>query len=124
MSEPQPHEETPPAPAGAPSRDDRNLAVLAHLLGILTSFLGALIVWVIKKETSPYLDQQGREALNFQITVLLAHAVGGLTVPVFGVGCFILPAVMILNLVFCVLAAVAASRGENYRYPVALRLVS
>ncbi|MHC4427701.1 MAG: DUF4870 domain-containing protein [Planctomycetota bacterium] len=123
MSEPQPPEDAPPATAGAPSRDDRNLAVLAHLLGILTSFLGALVVWLIKKETSPYLDQQGREALNFQVTILLAHAVGGLTVPI-GIGCFILPVVMILNIFFCVLAAVAASRGENYRYPIALRLVS
>ena len=58
--------------ATTPSIDDRNLAMLAHLLGIVSGFVGALIIWLIKKDQSAYVDEQGKEALNFQITMLIA----------------------------------------------------
>jgi uncharacterized Tic20 family protein len=55
-----------------PSADDQNMGMLCHLLGIFTSFLAPLIIWLIKKDTSPWIDHQGKEALNFQITALIA----------------------------------------------------
>jgi uncharacterized Tic20 family protein len=104
--------------------DDRNFAVLAHLLGILISFLGPLVVWLVKRESSEFVDDQGKEALNFQITVILAQIVAGILVPVLAIGCVLLPVVLVANIIFCIVAAVAASQGRRYRYPVALRLIS
>jgi uncharacterized Tic20 family protein len=106
----------------APSKDDCNIAMIAHLLGIFVGFLGALIIWIIKKDESPYIGEQAKEALNFQITIMIAGFVSGLLCMVL-IGFLLLPAVFVLNLVFCIISAMAASKGEHYRYPFALRLV-
>jgi len=106
----------------APSNDDRNLAMLAHLLGIVSGFIGALIIWLIKKDQSAYIDEQAKEALNFQITMVIAFVVSWILMFVL-IGMFLMPLLMIANLVFCILAAVAVSNGKHYRYPVALRLL-
>ncbi|MHC4218200.1 MAG: DUF4870 domain-containing protein [Planctomycetota bacterium] len=103
--------------------EDRNLAVVAHLLGILTTFLGALVVWLIKKDDSPFVDDQAKEALNFQITIFIAQAVAGMLTMVV-IGCFILPVILVANFILCIVAAVAASQGQWYRYPMTLRLIS
>ena len=105
-----------------PSTDDRNLAMLAHLLGIVSGFVGALIIWLIKKDQSAYVDEQGKEALNFQITMLIAF-VGAWILVFILIGALLFPLLLVANLVFCILAAVAASKGEHYRYPVAIRLL-
>lgn len=106
----------------APSKDDCNLAMLAHLLGIFTGFIGALVIWLIKKDQSAFIDDQAKEALNFEITVTLACFVSSILVFIL-IGIFLMWAVIIANIVFCILAAVAASKGQAYRYPFAIRLV-
>jgi len=108
--------------AKTPSTDDRNLAMLAHLLGIVTGFVGALIIWLIKKDQSAFVDEQGKEALNFQITMLIAF-VGAWILMFVLIGALLMPLLLLANLVFCILAAVAVSKGESYRYPVAIRLL-
>ena len=108
--------------ATTPSTDDRNLAMLAHLLGIVSGFVGALIIWLIKKDQSAYVDVQGKEALNFQSTMLIAF-VGAWILMFILIGMLLMPLLLIANLVFCILAAVAASNGKSYRYPVAIRLL-
>lgn len=108
--------------AQTPSNDDRNLAMLAHLLGIVSGFVGALIIWLIKKDQSPFVDEQGKEALNFQITMMIA-IVGSWILMFVLIGMLLLPLLLIANLVFCILAAVAVSRGEHYKYPFAIRLL-
>ena len=113
----------PDLPGDEPPSEDRNFAVIAHLLGIIISFLGPLIIWLIKKDDSTYVDDQAREALNFQITVFIAEAVAGLLTALL-IGCFILPVILVANFILCIVAAVAASRGEWYRYPMTLRLIS
>ena len=105
-----------------PSTDDRNLAMLAHLLGIVSGFVGALIIWLIKKDQSAYVDELGKEALNFQITMLIAFVGAWILVFVL-IGALLFPLLLVVNLVFCILAAVAASKGEHYRYPFAIRLL-
>lgn len=114
----------PPVSADQPeiSKDARNMAMLCHLLAIFTSFLGPLIIWLIKKEDAPFVDRQGKEALNFQLTVLIAMVASGLLTFVC-VGFILLPTVWILDLVFCIIAAVKSSRGEEYRYPLAIRFI-
>ena len=104
------------------SNDDRNLAMLAHLLGIVSGFVGALIIWLIKKDQSAYIDEQGKEALNFQITVMIGYVIAWILMYLL-IGFFLIPILMICNLVFCILAAVAVSKGGHYRYPVILRLL-
>jgi len=105
-----------------PSKDDCNLAMLAHLLGIFTSFVGALIVWLVKKNDSPFVAQEGAEALNFQITVAIGWIVATMLSTIL-IGFLLYPVLLIGNLVFCILAAVSASKGQGYRYPFTLRLV-
>lgn len=108
--------------ATTPSTDDRNLAMLAHLLGIVSGFVGALIIWLIKKDQSAYVDEQGKEALNFQITMLIAF-VGAWILMFILIGMLLMPLLLIANLVLCILAALAASKGEHYKYPLAIRLL-
>ena len=121
----------PPPPPVAPMEaglsteikpEDRTMAMLCHLLCIVTWFVGPLVIWLIKKDQSKYVDEQGREALNFQITLLIGDAIGVAT-SCLGVGVFIIAAVWIIRLVFCILAAIAVNKGEHYRYPLAIRLI-
>jgi uncharacterized Tic20 family protein len=104
------------------SNDDRNLAMLAHLLGIVSGFVGALIIWLIKKDQSAFVDEQAKEALNFQITVMIAF-VGSWILMFVLIGMLLMPLLLLANLVFCILAAVAVSKGEHYKYPFAIRLL-
>jgi uncharacterized Tic20 family protein len=104
------------------SKDAMNMAMLCHLLAIFTGFLGPLIIWLIKKDETPFVDDQGKEALNFQLTVLIAMVVSGFLF-VICIGPFVMMGVGIANLVFCILAAVKTSKGEAYRYPVNIRFI-
>jgi uncharacterized Tic20 family protein len=107
---------------GSPTKDECNLAMLSHLLGIFTGFIGALIIWIIKKDSSAFAGSQAREALNFQITVTIAFVVAWVLAFVL-LGFILMPIIYIGNLIFCILGAVAASKGQAYRYPFAIRLV-
>lgn len=122
--------EIPPQPpygsaapiAGEIPSDQRTMAMLCHLLGLFTSFVGPLILWLIKKDEMKFVDDQGKEALNFQITVLIASIIASLLTAVC-IGLILLPAIGIADVVFCILAAVAANKGQAYRYPATIRLI-
>lgn len=105
-----------------PSSDDKNIAMLAHLLGIFTGFVGALVIWLVKKDSSNFIDDQAKEALNFQITVTIGLCASWVLAFIL-IGILLVPAIVLANLIFCILAAIAASKGQLYRYPFALRLV-
>ena len=107
----------------SPSNDDKNIATITHLGGTVFSFIPALIVWILKKNDSAYLDDQAKEALNFQITMLIAQFIAGILVWVL-IGFILMPIVWIINVVFCIIAAISASKGETYRYPLCLRLIN
>jgi uncharacterized Tic20 family protein len=107
----------------APTQDERNMAMLAHLLAIVLGFIGPLIIWLVKKDSSEYVDDQGKEALNFNILMTIAYAVCGVLTCVV-IGAFLLPLVWIVNIVFAILGGVAANRGERYRYPFNWRLLT
>jgi uncharacterized Tic20 family protein len=103
--------------------NEKNIAVLTHIGGIFFGFIPSLIVWLLKKDDSPYLGEQAREALNFQITLLIGYMVAWvLTFILIGVLVFVL--LWLANIVLCIMAAVAVSKGEDYRYPFALRLIN
>ncbi len=131
---PNPPQPTPPGGANVPeyqsrtdappTKDERNLALLAHLLGLFTSILGPLLIWLLKKEDSPYVDDQGREALNFNLTLLFAYiGVSILAAITCGIGGLLFIPLVLYHLVLAILATVAASKGETYRYPLTVRLV-
>lgn len=103
--------------------NDKNIAVLTHIGGIFFGFIPSLIVWLLKKEDSPFLGEQAREALNFQITVLIGYMAAWVLTFVL-IGLLVFPAIWIANLVLSIMAAVAVSKGEDYRYPFALRLIN
>lgn len=112
------------ATPGAATSDERTMAMLAHLLGIFTWFVGALIIWLMKKDQSAFVDDQGKEALNFQITIGIAYvAMMIVTCITLGIGAILMPVIGIVVIIFCILAAIAANKGERYRYPFAIRLI-
>lgn len=127
----------PPPPyllgRGMRPEDERIWAMAAHLLGIVSSFsylgfIGPLIVWVVKKDESAFVADQAREALNFQLFVLIAGFACFFAIFVTcGLGALVaLPVILLIpvvNLVFCVIAGVAANSGQAYRYPLNWRLI-
>lgn len=107
-------------------KDDKTFGMLAHLLGAFTSFVGPLVIWMIKKEESPFIDDQGKEALNFQITIAIALVVSMILSAVPFLSCVAMllsPAIGIAGLVFAILACLKANEGTAYRYPYCLRLI-
>jgi uncharacterized Tic20 family protein len=120
----------PPKPEYAPTPDERQWALLAHLSGLIASFLGGmaflgpLVVWLIKKDQSPFVGDQAKEALNFQIAVTIAlvvsMAIGAMTC----VGFILVPIVGIGSLVYAIIAAMEANKGAAYRYPYTIRLIN
>jgi uncharacterized Tic20 family protein len=122
-SQPTPSAENQPSPpATTPNSNDRTLAVLAHLGGLLFGFVPALVIWLVKKDESPYLDRQGKEALNFQIFIAIC-VVASMILMILVIGVLLLLATGVVNLIFCIIAAVRVSNGGDYRYPLTLRLI-
>ncbi len=106
-----------------PSNDDKNIATITHLGGILFTFIPALIVWLLKKDDNEYLAKQAKEALNFQITVLLAQFIAGILIVIL-LGFLLLGVIWLINIILCIIAAISTSNGETYRYPFTLRLIN
>jgi uncharacterized Tic20 family protein len=134
----------PPPPnepiGGAPSAEERQWAMFAHLSALLGAlltgafgggwgcFIGPLIIWLVKKDTMPFVNDQGKEALNFNITVAIACVILVLlSVMTLGIGLIIaIPLWVIIGiawLVFTIIAAIKANEGVSYRYPFTLRLI-
>ncbi|HSZ56212.1 MAG TPA: DUF4870 domain-containing protein [Tepidisphaeraceae bacterium] len=105
-----------------PDKDAKTMAMLAHLLGIFTGFIGALIIWLIKKDQNAFVADQAREALNFQITMIIGWAIAAVT-SFFCIGAIIGLAIFVLNIVFCIMGALKANQGIAYRYPFNIRLI-
>ena len=113
------------------NKDARMWAMFCHLVGlaallppipIFGGAIGALIIWQVKKDEFPFVDEQGKEALNFQISILIYAIVAGLLIFAC-VGAFLLPAVMIFDIVFVIIAAIKANNGFHYRYPLCIRFI-
>ncbi|MDO9393610.1 MAG: DUF4870 domain-containing protein [Methylotenera sp.] len=106
-----------------PSNDDKNIATITHLGGTVFSFVPALIVWILKKDDSEYISGQAKEALNFQITVLLAYFISWVLAWIL-IGFVFMLIIWIFNIVLSIIAAISTSKGETYRYPFTLRLIN
>lgn len=111
----------PGQPPVSPS-DERTFSLLAHLGGLLISFVVPLVVYLVYKDRSAFLRRHGAEALNFQLTFLIAYIVGAILTVVF-IGVLIMLAAWVCAIVFGIMASIAANRGEDYRYPISIRFV-
>lgn len=129
----------PPAPAGVPSAEEKQWGMFGHLsalsgcvTGGLGNFLGPLIIWQMKKDTLPFAADQAKEALNFNITLLIFSIVFGVIAAIFtaitlGFGMLlVVPVVLVVGvawLILTIMAGIKANNGEAYRYPFAIRLI-
>ena len=110
-------------------KEERNWAMACHLTG-LSSLIGVpfgniivpLIIWLIKKDEFPFVAEQGKESLNFQISMTIYAIVAGILCMI-GIGFFLLAALVIVDLIFVINAAVKATKGEGYKYPLAIKFI-
>jgi len=98
------------------------LGGLIPVVPVFGSIIGPLIVWQIKKDEFGFVNDQGKEAVNFQITILIYLIVSAFLSFVC-IGFVLLPAVVVFDLVFLLIAAVKANDGERYRYPLTIRFI-
>lgn len=125
-----------PGPVTMSPADSRNWALGAHLSALagvffagVASFVGPLVIWLLRREDDAFSAQHALEALNFNLMTLGVVILGGiLSVATLGIGLIVvIPLLLVLGvlwLVFTIQAALAASRGEPYRYPLSIRLIS
>lgn len=118
---------TPPptgAPADRPSQEERTWAMVAHLCGIGSSLVlpivVSLVIYLVKKDESDFVRDQAAEAVNFQVTTLIA-AIVSVALFCIGIGVLMIWAVGLIALVFGLIGAIKSFDGERYRYPFSLR---
>lgn len=123
MTQPMP-EPTNPYQAQPPlsPADEKLWSLLIHLGGIFFNILPSLIGYLVLKDRGPFIREHTRTALNFQITLVIAYAVG-LVLMFVVIGIFVVLAASVLNIVFSIIAAIAANKGESYTYPVAIKFI-
>ena len=111
------------------SQNERVWAMFCHLsafAGFIIPFgsiIGPIVVWSIKRDQYPLVDDQGKEAINFQISMLIYFIVSAILVFVL-VGIPLLVAIFFFRIIITVVAAVKANEGVRYRYPLSIRFVN
>lgn len=129
-------------PAAEQMQEEKTWSMVAHLSALsglivpLGSILGPLIVWTVGKDKGPFINDQGKEALNFQIAVLIALIITGAVmmagvvlslilvgIPILILGAVAFAVVSIGSIVFAIIGAMKANEGQWYRYPYTMRLV-
>ena len=105
-------------------QDDRTMAMIGHLSGIVAGFIGPLVIWLINKDKTDkaWLNEQAKEALNFQITMIIGWLIAGILTMVL-IGMLLIPVLFLANIILCIMAGMKANEGVDYRYPFALRLI-
>ena len=117
-----------PVDLGAPSSTDRFWASACHACGgfvwlALAGLVATIVIWLVKKDESPFVDRQGREALNFRMTMLIGYL---LCIPLFfvcGIGALIGLILPVVEIIFAIVAAIKVSEGKPYRYPICIRML-
>jgi uncharacterized Tic20 family protein len=119
----------PPLPEG-PSKDDKLWATFCHLaafstymIGPIGAILGPLVVWLIKRDDSPFVDENGKKALNFQISILIYSLAATPLICVLPVYVILVICLGILDMVFTIVAAIKANNGEEVSYPISIEFI-
>lgn len=111
-----------------PSQDERTVATFAHLGALASCFIPMgnivlpLVIWLVKKDESTFIDEQAKEALNFQITMTLMAIVAGILCLLI-VGFFLLFGLIVFDIVVSIIAAIKANEGKPYDYPINFRFI-
>jgi uncharacterized Tic20 family protein len=111
-----------------PTPEARNWAAIAHFSALvlfigIPSLIGPLVVWLLRKDQDEFIDANGKEALNFNISFLLYAIAAGLLILI-GIGLILLPVVAIAWFVLVIVAGVKAGSGEYYTYPFTIRFIN
>lgn len=110
-------------------KEERTMAMLCHLLAFagfivpLGNIIGPLVVWLIKKEESGFIDFHGKESLNFQISMTIYFIVSAILILIF-IGIILLIALAIFEIIVVIVASVRANEGREYKYPLKIRFIS
>ena len=121
-------EEQPQQIESQPTKDERTWAMLCHfsafagLIFPFGNFLAPLIIWLIKKDEMPFVEDQGKEILNFQISMTIYLLISGMLCFIL-IGIPILIGLVIFSFIITIIAAISANDGKSYRYPINLRLI-
>ena len=113
---------------GVPDKDERMWGMLCHLTafsGLIIPFgwiLGPLIVWLIKKDEMPFVDDQGKESLNFQLTMFIAFVISAILMFVV-IGFLFIGILYIYEIIVLIIASIKANEGVLYRYPYTIRFI-
>jgi uncharacterized Tic20 family protein len=110
------------SPEITPSSDEKTLAILSHILTIISSFIAPLIIYLLKKDDSPYVAAHAKESLNFQITMFILYIISIVLIIIL-VGLLMLWVLSIANLILVIIATIKASENKMYRYPINFRLI-
>ena len=110
-----------------PKKDERMWGMLCHLTALVFlvgipfgNIIGPLVVWLLKRHDMPLVDEEGKEALNFQISMTIYFIVSALSCFIL-VGFLLVVPVVLINIIFTIIAAVKTSDGEKYQYPLTIR---
>ncbi len=117
-----------PVDSGIHNSTDRFWAAACHACGALVwlalvGLIATIVIWAVKKGESPFVDRQGREALNFRLTMLIGYLLCFPLVFACGIGMVGYAVLPFVEIVFAIIAAIKVSEGNPYRYPVCLRLL-
>ena len=102
--------------------DDRTSAILVHVLGLLTGLFGVLILWLVKRDDSSFVDAHGKAAMNFHLSLIIYWFVSFIAALVL-IGFLMMLVLLVLQVLFPILAAVAANRGERHTYPLTIPFI-
>ena len=100
-----------------------HLSALAGYLIPFGSIIGPLVIWSVKKQEFPYVDEQGKEALNFQISMLIYKVISIILWLLF-IGILMFAALVIFNIIMVVIASIKANNGETFKYPLTIRFIN
>lgn len=103
------------------TQDTKNMSLLLWLGTLLFGFIPGLILYLTQKEDA-YIQDQSKEALNWSITAFFAYLIA-MVLSIVVIGVFLIPIIAICHLVFCIMGAMATSKGEQFRVPFAIRLI-
>jgi len=105
-----------------PSQDDRMMGMFIYLISFFTAIIGPLIIWLIKKDESEFVNFHGKEYFNFFISYTVYLFVGSLLMIIL-IGLIIVPILAVMYLIFTFIALYKAYNGEHYRIPLIFRII-
>ncbi len=104
------------------TQEEKTFGMLAHLTALFFGFVGPLIIWLIKKDESAWVEKQGKESLNFQISIAIYLIVSSILIFII-IGIILVFAVLIFDLVMIIMATIKTNNGEDFSYPLCIRFI-